>query len=155
MTAHPNKMISFKDICINDYEKSKHLLSSLTNNNEDFSFNSFSQLCLSLNSNHRIICCFYYDIEAAELDIMIGMGTILIEHKLIHNCGCVGHIEDVVIDQKYRNMNIGKLLIGKLVNIAKNKQAYKVILNCISDTAGFYEKCGFYESNKEMRMNIT
>tara|TARA_A100001011_G_scaffold399405_1_gene507880 strand:+ start:77 stop:541 length:465 start_codon:yes stop_codon:yes gene_type:complete len=153
MATCPNKMISFKDICINDYKKSKYLLSSLTNKIEDFSLNLFSQLCSSLNSNHRIICCFYCDIEA-ELDIMIGMGTILIEHKLIHNCGCVGHIEDVVIDQKYRNMNIGKLLIENLVNIARNKEAYKVILNCSSDKKEFYKKCGFYESNNEMRMNI-
>lgn len=143
----------FKDIQINDYRESKNLLSFLTKKNEDFSFESFTKVCSSLNSDHRIICCFYNDIEA-ETQVMVAMGTILIEKKLIHNCSCVGHIEDIVVHENYRNLNFGKILINYLVNIAKERQVYKVILNCTELNAAFYQKCGFHKSNVEMRINI-
>jgi len=147
------QQISFRDIQLSDYNETKTILSFLTKQNEDFSFDSFTKLYSSLNSNHRIICCFYNDIEA-ETNTLVGIGTILIEYKLIHNCSCVGHIEDVAVHEKYRNMNFGKKLIDKLVTIAKEKYAYKVILNCTEENAGFYKKCGFHESNIEMRINI-
>ena len=145
--------VSFCDIQIKDYVSCKRLLSFLTKKNEEFSFDLFSKLCSSLHSDYRIICCFYNDIEAGT-QIMVGMGTLLIEHKLIHNGSCVGHIEDIVVDGKYRNMKFGKKIIDELVNIAKEKQAYKVILNCNEEKIGFYQKCGFHKSNVEMRINI-
>ena len=82
------------------------------------------------------------------------MGTILIEKKLIHNCGCVGHIEDVVVHENYRNINVGKALIEYMINIAKERQVYKVILNCNEGNADFYRKCGFHKNNLQMRIDI-
>ena len=143
----------FRDIQIHDYQESKSLLSFLTKTNEDFSLESFSKVCSSLHSDHRIVCCFYNDIESG-VKVMVAMGTIFIEHKLIHNCGCVGHIEDIVVHEKYRNMNFGKNLIDYLVNIAKERQTYKIILNCSEENMKFYQKCGFHKSNLEMRLNI-
>ena len=32
--------------------------------------------------------------------IPVGMGTLLLEKKIIHNLGIVGHIEDIIIDKK-------------------------------------------------------
>ena len=144
---------SFRDIQISDYHQSKSLLSFLTKTDEDFSIESFSKLCSVLNSNHRIICCVYNDIESGD-QVIVAMGTIIVECKLIHHCSYVGHIEDVIVHQEYRNMNFGKYLIDYLVNIAKERQAYKVILNCTASNADFYQKCGFYKSNLEMRVNI-
>lgn len=143
----------FRDIQIHDYQESKSLLSFLTKTNEDFSLESFSKVCSSLHSDHRIVCCFYNDIESG-VKVMVAMGTIFIERKLIHNCSCVGHIEDIVVHEKYRNMNFGKNLIDYLVNIAKERQTYKVILNCSEENMKFYQKCGFHKSNLEMRLNI-
>ena len=145
--------VVFRDIQIRDYQESWSLLSFLTKTNEDFSLESFSRVCSSLDSNHRIVCGFCNDIESGD-QVMIAMGTIFIERKLIHNCSCVAHIEDVVVHEKYRNMNFGKILIDHLINIAKKRQAYKVTLNCSEEKMGFYQKCGFYKSNVEMRINI-
>tara|TARA_Y100000389_G_C17317054_1_gene441049 strand:+ start:77 stop:526 length:450 start_codon:yes stop_codon:yes gene_type:complete len=147
------QQISFRDIQMGDYNAIKTILPFLTKQNEDFSLDSFTKLHSSLNSNHRIICCVYNDIEA-ETKTLVGIGTLLIEYKLIHNCSCVGHIEDIVVHEKYRNMNLGKQLINKLVSIAKEKCVYKVILNCTEETGRFYNKCGFHKSNIEMRINI-
>lgn len=146
-------IFTFRNIKISDYEKCKVILSQLTHKKEDFNIDDFSRLCSSLNTNHRIICCIYHDIEA-EREIIVGMSSIFIEPKLIHNCSCVGHIEDVVVDEKYRKMNVGKLMIDELVNYAKQKGAYKVILDCDEDKIVFYNKCGFYKSSVQMRINI-
>lgn len=40
---------------------------------------------------------------------VIGTGMLMIERKLIHSCGQVGHIEDIVIHNAYRGNNLGKL----------------------------------------------
>lgn len=145
--------ISFRDIQIHDYQESKALLSRLIKENEDFSIESFSKVCSSLNSDHRIVCCFYNDIEA-ETKVMVAMGTIMVENKLIHNCSHVGHIEDIIVHENYRSLNFGKTLINYLVDIARERQVYKVILNCNEFNAPFYQKCGFHKSNVEMRINI-
>ena len=39
---------------------------------------------------------------------IVGTGTLLIERKVIHSCGLVGHIEDVVVHSDYRGLSLGK-----------------------------------------------
>src|SRR6056300_407340 len=78
----------------------------------------------TLNNNHQI-----YVIEEVTNKRVIGTGTILIERKLIHNYGLVGHIEDIVIDDDYRQLGLGKILVEYLTDICIfNKQCYKCIL---------------------------
>ena len=81
---------------------------------------------------------------------IVGFGTIIIEQKIIHNLGFVGHIEDIIISKEYSGKGYGKKLIKFLINIAKKYACYKVILNCSEDNILFYEKCGFNKKNIEM-----
>ena len=71
-------------------------------------------------------------------NLIVGTVTILKELKILHNLKKVGHIEDVVIHEKYRGYGLGK----KLIEIAKNEceDCYKIILNCKDHNIGFYEK---------------
>jgi glucosamine-phosphate N-acetyltransferase len=81
---------------------------------------------------------------------VIGTASIFIEEKFIHKLSSVGHIEDVVVDQQYRGIGLGKLLIDHCIDYAKNNGCYKVLLNCSDENAGFYEKCGFKKKEVEM-----
>lgn len=83
---------------------------------------------------------------------IVGFGTIIIEQKITHNLGFVGHIEDIIISKEYTGKGYGKKLINFLVNIAKKYECYKVILNCSEDNILFYEKCGFNKKNIEMSL---
>ena len=74
---------------------------------------------------------------------IIGSGTLVIEHKLIRNYGKVGHIEDIVIDEKYRNYGLGKHLIETLKELAIQRSCYKCILDCDENLERFYNKCEF------------
>jgi glucosamine-phosphate N-acetyltransferase len=96
--------------------------------------------------------CFTYVFEIDS--VVTGIGTIVIEPKLIHNCSNVGHIEDIVVDKKYRSIGVGKWIISYLVNIAKEKECYKVILDCAKSNVEFYKKCGFEDHGIEMRYDV-
>ena len=87
-------------------------------------------------------------------DVIVGCVTLIIENKIIHSGGRVGHIEDVVVDNKYRKLGIGKVLIDHSVGVAKEKGCYKVILDCDCENILFYEKCGFKVNGVCMRFNF-
>ncbi|KAL7717083.1 glucosamine 6-phosphate N-acetyltransferase [Entamoeba marina] len=92
----------------------------------------------------------YYVVVAEDITkkSIIFSGTLLVETKFIHRGGLVGHIEDIVVSSEYRGLNLGKLLIETLLNIAKEKGCYKVILDCEDKVVKFYEKCGLeYKNN--------
>jgi len=81
---------------------------------------------------------------------IVGSGTLLIEHKIIHNLGKVGHIEDVVIDKNYRGLGLGKIIINKLIEEAKINKCYKIILVSNNDNTIFYNKLGFTKKDNSM-----
>ena len=99
--------------------------------------------------NHNIYVCI-----DNELDKIVGIITIIIESKLIHNFGKVAHIEDLVVDKEERNKGIAQLLINKCIEYAKNENCYKIILNCNENLIKFYEKSNFYNAGYQMRMNL-
>lgn len=77
-------------------------------------------------------------------------GNIVIEQKMIHHCGRVGHIEDIAVHQSQQGKQLGKALILLLLEIAKQEKCYKVILDCDPKNVGFYEKCGLKQCGIEM-----
>jgi glucosamine-phosphate N-acetyltransferase len=83
-----------------------------------------------------------------------GVASLYILEKLMHNGSNVGLIEDVAVASNSQGMGIGRLLINKLVEIAKEERCYKVILNCSDKNVGFYEKCGFSQREVQMRIDI-
>lgn len=63
----------------------------------------------------------------------------------------MGHIEDVVVDEKYRGKHLGKRIIEELKKIATEHGCYKTILDCAEKNVKFYEKCGFIKKETQMR----
>jgi glucosamine-phosphate N-acetyltransferase len=96
----------------------------------------------------------YFPIVAANKTDkkIIAASTLFIERKFIHNCGSIGHIEDVVVSKDYRGTGLGKILITKLIKIAREMKCYKIILNCQEKNIPFYEKCGFTKKEVEMAL---
>jgi glucosamine-phosphate N-acetyltransferase len=86
--------------------------------------------------------------------VIVGTGSILIENKIIHDLGLVGHIEDIVVDEQYRSLGLAKILMAKLIDLAKEKKCYKIILDAADNVKGFYEKLGFKIHANSMRMNL-
>jgi glucosamine-phosphate N-acetyltransferase len=103
---------------------------------------------LKQNADHNIF------IAVTNEGKVVGATTLLIEHKFIHGCGKVGHIEDVVVHENFRKQGISDSLIEKAINVAKEGGCYKVILNCHEKLAPFYEKFGFKKHEIEMRLDL-
>jgi glucosamine-phosphate N-acetyltransferase len=101
------------------------------------------------SSNH-----FVFVMQSTSGHRIVATGTIWIEPKMIHNFQAVGHIEDIVVDASLRGQGIGKCMIQELIDFAKNKNCYKVILHCDADKVEFYEKCGFEKRGVEMRYSM-
>tara|TARA_A100001015_G_C14719381_1_gene605307 strand:- start:254 stop:670 length:417 start_codon:yes stop_codon:yes gene_type:complete len=95
-----------------------------------------NHLIMVIENNQEIICC----------------GTIIIETKLMHNMGKVGHIEDIITHSSYRGQGLGKKIINSLVSYAKKCGCYKVILDCSIINIPFYQKCGFEQRENQMAL---
>ena len=88
---------------------------------------------------------------AVDDNKIVGSTTLLIEQKFIHDCGLVGHIEDVVVRKNYEGKGIGIKLVTSLLERAEEKNCYKTILDCKDDVKQFYERIGFKRESNGMR----
>ena len=69
--------------------------------------------------------------------------TLIIEEKIIHSGGKVGHIEDFIVLDKYRNKGIGSLLYNYVKILCEQNKCYKMILDCNELLENYYIKKGF------------
>lgn len=99
----------------------------------------------NLNNFHQIII-----IIDKYTNKLIGSATILIENKLFHNVSKIGHIDDVVIDNKYKGIGLGKDIVLHMTGLAKSMGCYKVILDCSDNNLGFYIKTGYQRYGNKM-----
>lgn len=84
---------------------------------------------------------------------VIGTASLLIERKLIHRGGLVGHIEDVAVRRDVQHKGAGTALVQHAVSEARRLGCYKVILNCQNDRVGFYTRLGFYWKDNGLRLD--
>jgi len=93
-------------------------------------------------------------IEHCSSNTIVATGTILIECKLIRDYGKVGHIEDIVVDDKFRGYGLGKEMIRILTDYSMKNGCYKTILDCSDENVGFYEKCGYERKGAQMSLYV-
>ena len=136
-----------RNLEINDIHKNIiNLLDQLTSTSK-VSLIDFTFFVESLHENHQVLV-----IE--DNNKIIGMGSVFIERKIIHNMGLLGHIEDIVIDINYRNKKLGMFLLTKLKEICQEKKCYKIVLNCHDNNVGFYQKNGFINNGNQMSLSF-
>ena len=84
---------------------------------------------------------------------LIGSGTLFLQPKLSHGGKNIAQIEDIVIDNNYRNLGIGKNIILQLLERSENMNCYKIILSCSENLKNYYYKLGFNECGILMKKN--
>ena len=92
----------------------------------------------------------HHTLVAISNDIVVGTGSLLVERKITGRIA--GHIEDVVVLRPYRKKGTGAAIINGLIDIAKQKKCYKVILNCSDKNVPFYDKFGFMKIDNGMKL---
>ena len=106
-------------------------------------FKNLKSLIERLPQNHNI---FLY----LENNIIVGAITLIIEEKIIHSGGKVGHIEDFVVLDEYRNKGIGSLLYNYVKILCEQNKCYKMILDCNLILENYYIKKGFVKKGSYM-----
>jgi glucosamine-phosphate N-acetyltransferase len=133
LTANPNIIETIK-------EQYLLLLSELTHTN-------YIETSLFLKNVERISemgDIIVGTIYNSQNDIeIIASGTIIIEPKIIREGRNVGHIEDIVVSKEMRGKGISQQILDILKLIAREKNCYKVILDCDENVKNVYIKNGF------------
>jgi glucosamine-phosphate N-acetyltransferase len=130
-----------------DFDKKYHqLLSVLTHKPESQSRENFLSFIhkLSKNENHQV-----WVLEDDD-DRIIATITFLIEDKSIHGGSKVLHVEDVIVYPECQRRGIGKKLLKKAMDTAREKGCYKIILDCTPENMAFYIACGFLQKQVQM-----
>ena len=96
----------------------------------------------------------YMVVAEDENGEIVGTCTLHLQKKFIRNGGIAGLIEDVAVRESLRGQNVGSLLVQKAIEIAKEKQCYKVILSCFPERVEFYKRNGFIQESITMRHNL-
>ena len=121
------------------------VINHFTRNKIAVTYDDFSVIFDSLSKEEKIL--------VIETDgQVVATGKILLERKLHNNFSMVGHIEDIVVREDYRNRGYGSIIINKLIELGKTKNCYKIVLNVNEDYKKFYKVLGFKEKGIEMCM---
>ncbi len=104
-------------------------------------YNSIWKILLKQKNNYFIVAKNNKDI--------VGFGSLGIINKVRGDVQ--GTIEDIVIKKKFQKKGIGRLIIYKLLAIAKKQNCYKVVLQSPNKNLSFYRKMGFKIRHKSMQ----
>ncbi|HOZ53667.1 MAG TPA: GNAT family N-acetyltransferase [bacterium] len=91
---------------------------------------------------------------AEDNDLIVGIIRLISEPKFYHQGRQAGHIEDVSTHPDYLGRGVAKSLINHIINLARERNYYKIILDCSEELIDFYKKFGFSVSEKNMRLNL-
>ena len=130
-----------RELDFDDFNNFMNLIKQL-NNNILMNERKFIDYLLNIKGNSDKFI-FVIEDEIDDITYLVGTCCIMIEQKIIHNYGLVAHIEDLVIDKKFKGNEYGSKLLKNCVNIAKQLKCYKIILNCKEEVKEFYVKNGF------------
>jgi glucosamine-phosphate N-acetyltransferase len=85
---------------------------------------------------------------------IIGAVSLLIEQKFTHGGVLAGHIEEVATRKEFEGMGVASTLIKKAIEIVKENNCYKLILDCKDSLVPFYERFGFESKGNYMRIDF-
>ena len=83
---------------------------------------------------------------------VVGFGSLHITRRI--RGGAIGFIEDLAVYESFRGRGIGALIILKLIDNARKKKCFKLILDCKEDKKLFYKKFGFCHSGCSMTLSL-
>jgi glucosamine-phosphate N-acetyltransferase len=122
------------------------LLSHLTDQDENITYEKFTDFVINLNHPHHQI------LVIEENHRIIGTITMILEEKLIHQGSKVMHLEDIIVHRDFQGLGLGKKMVQYAIKLAKEYKCYKVICNCSQENIGFYESNGFTKKGHEMSL---
>ena len=103
------------------------------------------------NTHYIYVMYSEKDEIAEEEEQLVGMGTLIVERKLVHGGYPVGHIEDIVCHPNKQRKGIGSKILDKLFQISKKERCYRCSLVRKNCNKKFYEY-NRYKDDKRFSM---
>ena len=127
----------------NDYKNYLNLMNQFRPIQQNLDFDSFSNIYDQIFKSSEIY------VALIDKNI-IGSITVIYEQKFINNCALYAHIEDLIVDENFRNNKIGSKLLNYVKKKALDKNCFKCTLVCNKDVANFYFKNNFEDRGLNM-----
>lgn len=132
-------MIKIRKLTINDLDGLINLLKQLWIDKNIDRDSVKKVIEKGLISNYQTYIC------ATDGDILIGYCSLTIKNNLWMSAN-LGNVDELVVDSKYRNQGIGKLLMLEIEKIAKQNVCKRLELDSAFHRTiahEFYDKLGF------------
>ena len=141
--------LSIEKAIIQDAEAVYELICDLENTY--YSKESFTEI-FETNFNNPQIGYFVAKLN----EFTVGFGSIYI-NKLLHHCGNIAEIQELIVSNEYRNKNIGNNIVRKMVEWSKKQGALQVEVTCnITRTKAqkFYKANGFIHTHQKLVLKV-
>ncbi|NCD01107.1 GNAT family N-acetyltransferase [bacterium] len=86
--------------------------------------------------------------------IIVACIRVVFEPKFYHQGREAAHIEDVATHPDYQGNGFSSILINEIIAKAKDRNVYKIILNCSNDLIPFYKRFGFKVKDNSLRLDF-
>lgn len=149
---NPGENLRLRPLCLEDFDRGYlQLLTELTSVG-DVTRDKFEDRFIKMKACEDT----YYVtvIEDTTSNQVIGSATLVKEQKFIHQCTARARVEDVVVSDKYRGKQLGKVLVDVVVALGRELGCYKVSLECKDHNVKFYTIFGFEASPGQNYMQI-
>lgn len=125
-------------------------------NRDDFTsiFNLFKQLWPSLELDYAALYAVYeralssvtqHLIVGVQEDRIVGFCSLSLKNNF-WKAGCIGNVDELIVDENFRGRGIGKKLISRIEEIAISKQCKQIELDSAfhrKEAHHFYESIGY------------